>query len=126
MAKNFRELESKMSPGSRARSDAKTQKMIGEMALNELRRAMGITQERLAKTLGFNQAGVSKIETRSDIFVSTLRKAIEAMGGKLEIRAKFPAGEVRIRQFGGLVERRRSRSRRGESARRAKAPRKEF
>ena len=54
--------------------------MIEEMALNELRRAMGITQERLAKALRINQAGVSKIESRSDIFVSTLRKAIEAMG----------------------------------------------
>src|SRR5437588_9854259 len=79
MAKNFRELEAKMSPESRARSDAKTQKMIEEMALNELRQAMGITQERLAKALRINQAGVSKIESRSDIFVSTLRKAIETM-----------------------------------------------
>jgi transcriptional regulator with XRE-family HTH domain len=121
MAKNFRELEAKMSPGARARSDAKAQKMIEEMALNELRQAMGITQERLAKALRINQAGVSKIESRSDIFVSTLRKAIEAMGGKLEIRAKFPAGEVRIRQFGGLARRRRSRSRRGDTGRRAKA-----
>ena len=112
MAKNFRELEAKMSPGARARSDAKTQKMIAEMALNELRQAMGITQERLAKALRINQAGVSKIERRSDIFVSTLRKAIEAMGGKRE---------VRIRQFGGLARRQRSRSRRGGIGRRAKA-----
>ncbi len=111
MAKKFRELEAKMSPEARARSDTKTQKMIEEMALNELRQAMGITQERLAKALRINQAGVSKIESRSDIFVSTLRKAIEAMGGKLEIRAKFPAGEVRIRQFGGLARRRRGRAR---------------
>ena len=117
MAKNFRELEAKMSPGARARSDAKTQKMIEEMALNELRQALGITQERLAKALRINQAGVSKIESRSDIFVSTLRKAIEAMGGKLEIRAKFPAGEVRIRQFGGLARRQRSRSRRSQATR---------
>ena len=121
MAKNFRELEAKMSPGARARSDAKSQKMIEEMALNELRQAMGITQERLAKALRINQAGVSKIENRSDIFVSTLRKAIEAMGGKLEIRAKFPAGEVRIRQFGGLAGPRRPRSRRNDTGRRAKA-----
>jgi hypothetical protein len=71
--------------------------------------------------LRINQAGVSKIESRSDIFVSTLRKAIEAMGGKLEIRAKFPAGEVRIRQFAGLAGRRRPRSRRSDSGRRAKA-----
>ena len=119
MAKNFRELEAKMSRGARARSDVKTQKMIEEMALNELRQAMGITQERLAKALRINQAGVSKIESRSDIFVSTLRKAIEAMGGKLEIRAKFPAGEVRIRQFGGLAGRRRPRSRRNATGSRA-------
>lgn len=121
MTKNFRELEAKMSPESRARSDARTQKMIAEMALNELRQAMGITQERLARALRINQAGVSKIESRSDIFVSTLRKAIEAMGGKLEIRAKFPAGEVKINQFGGLARRRRSQSRRGGTARRARA-----
>src|SRR6266436_2403627 len=89
MAKNFRELEAKMSPEARARSDAKTQKMIAEMALNELRQAMGITQERLAKALRINQAGVSKIESRSDIFVSTLRKAIEAMGHAGAIRAFF-------------------------------------
>jgi transcriptional regulator with XRE-family HTH domain len=81
---------------------------------------MGITQERLAKALRINQAGVSKIESRSDIFVSTLRKAIEAMGGKLEIRAKFPAGEVRIKQFGGLARQRRSHSRRGATTRRAR------
>jgi transcriptional regulator with XRE-family HTH domain len=107
MAKNFREVEAKMSPGGRARSDAKPQKMIEEMALNELRQAMGITQERLAPALRINQAGVSKIEGRSDIFVSTLRKAVEAMGGELDIRARFPTGEVRIRQFGGLASRRR-------------------
>jgi hypothetical protein len=71
--------------------------------------------------LRINQAGVSKIESRSDTFVSTLRNAIEAMGGKLEIRANFPAGEVRIRQFGGLAGRRRPRSRRSHSGRRAKA-----
>ncbi|MGC2529960.1 MAG: XRE family transcriptional regulator [Candidatus Acidiferrum sp.] len=121
MAKNFRELEAKMTPKARARSDAKAQKMIEEMALNELREAMGITQERLAKALRINQAGVSKIESRSDIFVSTLRRAVEAMGGKLEIRAKFPAGEVRIRQFRGLARGRRSRNGREGRGRGAKA-----
>src|SRR5229473_7485738 len=119
MAKKFRELEAKMSPEARARSNAKTKRMIEEMALNELRQAMGITQERLAKTLRINQAGVSKIESRSDIFVSTLRKAIEAMGGELEIRAKFRTGEVKIKQFGGLSKRRRTRSRHSGTARRA-------
>lgn len=107
MARNFRELEAKMSPASRGRSNAKAQKMLEGMALGELREAVGMTQERLAKALRINQAGVSKIESRSDIFVSTLRKAIEAMGGELEIRAKFRSGEVKIKQFGGLSRRQR-------------------
>lgn len=112
MAKNFRELEARMSPAARARSDAKARKMIKEMALGDLRQAMGITQERLAKALRINQAGVSKIERRSDIFVSTLRKAVKAMGGELDIRARFRTGEVKIKQFGGLARRgRRARSR---------------
>jgi DNA-binding XRE family transcriptional regulator len=64
-----------MSPGARARSDAKTQKMIEEMALNELRQAMGITQERLAKALRIDHAGVSKIESRSDIFVKQVAQS---------------------------------------------------
>lgn len=105
MAKNFHELEAKMSAAARARSDAKARKMIDEMALGDLRQAMGITQDRLAKALHINQAGVSKIESRSDIFVSTLRKAIEAMGGELEIRAKFRGREVKIKQFRRLSKR---------------------
>jgi transcriptional regulator with XRE-family HTH domain len=119
MARNFRELEAKMPAAARARSDVKARKMIEEMALAELRQAMGLTQERLARALRINQAGVSKLESRSDIFVSTLRKAIEAMGGELEIRAKFPAGEVKIKQFGGLTKRRPAQ--RHAAARRAKA-----
>lgn len=122
MAKNFRELEARMSPAARARSDAKARKMIEEMALGDLRQAMGITQERLAKALRINQAGVSKIERRSDIFVSTLRKAVKAMGGELEIRAKFRTGDVKIKQFGGIARRaRRGRSRRHGAARRSRA-----
>jgi transcriptional regulator with XRE-family HTH domain len=111
MAKNFRELETKMSPAARARSDAKSAKMIREMALKDLRRALGVTQQQLARALRINQAGVSKIESRSDIFVSTLRKAIAALGGKLEIRARFSSGEVAIKQFAGIARRTKSRRR---------------
>ncbi|HWT88928.1 MAG TPA: helix-turn-helix transcriptional regulator [Candidatus Angelobacter sp.] len=114
MARNFRELEAKMSPRALSRSDAKSAKLIREMALKELRRAMGITQEQLARALRINQAGVSKIESRSDIFVSTLRKAIEALGGELEIRARFSTGEVKIKHFGAI--RRVSRRRRSKAA----------
>jgi DNA-binding transcriptional regulator YiaG len=99
MARNFRELEAKMSPGSRARSDAKAQKMIADMALDELREAREMTQVHLAKILGVNQAAVSKLERRADMYVSTLQSFVKAMGGELKITARFPEGTVEINQF---------------------------
>ena len=99
MAKNFKQLQAKMSPAARARSQAKAEKMIAEMALDELREALKLTQESLAETLHINQAAVSKVEKRTDMLISTLRKMIEAMGGELEIRAILPGGVVRINQF---------------------------
>ena len=105
MAKNFRELEAKMSPEARARSDAKAKKMIEEMALDELRAARELTQEQLARILRVNQAAVSKMERRADMYLSTLQGIIKAMGGELEIRAIFPDGIVRINQFQELRKR---------------------
>ena len=99
MAKNFKELQAKMSPEARARSQAKAEKMIGEMALDELREALKLTQESLAQNLRINQAAVSKVEKRTDMLISTLRRTIKAMGGELEIRAILPGGVVRINQF---------------------------
>ena len=61
-----------------------------EMTLQELRRARKITQVRVAKELGITQNGVSRIEKRSDLLLSTLRKTIEAMGGNLSLVAQFP------------------------------------
>ena len=99
MARNFRELEAKMSPASRARSDAKAKKMIAEMALDELREARDLTQQHLASLLGINQAAVSKMERRADMYISTLNAMIRAMGGSLKIEAVFPEGKVEITQF---------------------------
>ncbi len=99
MAKNFRELEAKMSPAARARAEAKAKRMLQDMALDELREALKLTQESLAESLHVNQAAISKVERRSDMLISTLRKIIQAMGGELEIRAILPAGVVRINQF---------------------------
>lgn len=106
MAKNFKALQAKMSPDSRARSEAKVQRLIQEMALDELRAARSLTQEHLARLLGVKQAAVSKLERRADMYVSTLRDFITAMGGTLEIRAVFPEGEVRITQFQALDQQR--------------------
>ena len=99
MAKNFKELQAKMSRESRTRSEAMAEKMISEMGLAELREAMDLTQESLADTLHVKQASISKMERRSDMYISTLSKIIEAMGGELQIIAKMPNGRVRIRQF---------------------------
>ncbi len=99
MAKSFRVLEQRMSAAARARSDAKARKLIAEMPLNELRAARQLTQEHLAKRFRVKQASVSKLERRADMYISTLRDFIAAMGGELEITARFPEGEIRIIQF---------------------------
>ncbi len=99
MAKSFKVLERKMSPEARARSEEKAKQLIAEMPLQELRAARKLTQEELAKTLNVNQAAVSKLERRADMYVSTLREFVRAMGGELEITARFPEGAVRINQF---------------------------
>ena len=99
MPRNFRELEAKMSPEARARAEAKAKKMLSEMPLDELREARAMTQVHLAKILGVNQAAVSKLERRTDMYVSTLQDFVKAMGGELKIIARFPEGTVEINQF---------------------------
>ena len=99
MAKKFSELTAKMSPESRARAEALAEQMLAEYPLYELRRARGLSQECIAKTLNVSQANVSKIEKRTDMYISTLRSHIRAMGGDLEIKAKFPDGDVLIDVF---------------------------
>jgi predicted transcriptional regulator len=73
------------------------------MALEELRDALRLTQQHLAETLQVDQSAISKLERRTDMYVSTLERFIEAMGGRLEIRAVFPEGSVRITQFEKLA-----------------------
>jgi hypothetical protein len=92
--KNFRELEAKMSPESRARAQAKTSAMLKELALSELRQIKEITQQELANRMDVDQAAISKLERRADMHVSTLNAAVQALGGKLELRAEFPDGDA--------------------------------
>jgi transcriptional regulator with XRE-family HTH domain len=108
MAKNFNALLDKMSPSARARIEAGTKEMVRDMPLDELRAALDLTQVHLAELLRVKQSSISKLERRSDMYISTLRRIIEAMGGKLEIRAVFPAGAVRINQFRDARQRRSS------------------
>ncbi len=99
MAKNFKELQAKRPREAHARAEVKANEMIAQMALDQLREALKLTQESLAESLHVNQAAISKVERRADMLISTLRKIIEAMGGHLEIRAILPDGVVRINQF---------------------------
>ena len=99
MAKSFDKLRKKMSPKAQMAAKQNALKMIAEMPLQELRQAKKFSQEALADKLITKQANVSRIERRTDMYISTLRSYIEAMGGKLEIIAKFPEGAIRINQF---------------------------
>ena len=99
MANKFSELRARMPKESQERAAARAAEMIAAMPLQELRQARKLSQETLAATLGQRQSGISKIEQRTDMYVSTLRSYIEAMGGRLDIVAHFPDGDVRINQF---------------------------
>jgi transcriptional regulator with XRE-family HTH domain len=99
MAKPFKKLVQKMPAASRARVTKRKQALIEEMALQELRQALSLTQTQLAESLKINQAAVSKIESQSDMYVSTLRRVLEAMGARLQIVAEFPDRRVVIDQF---------------------------
>ncbi len=61
-----------------------------EMTLRELRRARALTQASVARELGVSQDAVSRLERRSDLLLSTLRRTVEAMGGSLSLTARFP------------------------------------
>ncbi|MNF70176.1 hypothetical protein D3C85_1479480 [compost metagenome] len=102
MAKKFAELRAKMSPESQARAEAKAQVMLAEMPLNELRQARGLSQKVLAEVLHVQQPSIAKMERRTDMYISTLRSHIEAMGGQLEVIARFPDGSVKISNFADL------------------------
>jgi DNA-binding transcriptional regulator YiaG len=101
MAKKFAELEAKMSPESRARSDVLHRQLMAELPLHELRQAKALSQVKLAEVLHVKQAAISKMERRTDMYISTLREYIRAMGGDLEIVARFPDGAVKITNFAG-------------------------
>jgi transcriptional regulator with XRE-family HTH domain len=102
MAKKFSELRARMKPEVQARAAARAKEMLAEMPLSELRQARGLSQKTLAEMLHVQQPSIAKIEQRTDMYVSTLRNHIEAMGGTLEIVARFPDGAVRIKNFSEL------------------------
>ena len=100
----FSELTSDFTPERRRRIDEIKKELLAEMPLYELRRARALTQRDMAKMLKVNQPAVSKLEQRADVYVSSLRSYIEAVGGKLKVVAEFPEGEVTITNFSDVGE----------------------
>ncbi len=81
-------------PSRRKKIEARAKQLVAEeMTLQELRRAHHMTQVRIAKTLGISQDGVSRLEKRSDLLLSTLQQYVHAMGGELSLVATFPDGK---------------------------------
>ena len=95
----FRELTKEFSPERQARIADKVRLLKQDMALAELRKARQQSQAELAARLHVNQPAIAKMERRTDMYVSNLRRFIEAMGGTLEIVAHFPEGSVSLTNF---------------------------
>lgn len=91
MALNVNEWIERMDPERRRQVEERAAELIAEeMTLRELRKARRLTQARVAVELGITQDGVSRLEKRSDLLLSTLRKTVKAMGGNLSLVARFP------------------------------------
>ncbi len=92
------DIKARVRPESRAGIEAEARRLSDELHLSQLRKARGLTQEALAELLGVSQAEVSKMERRSELYIGTVRKFIEAMNGALVLAARFDDGvEVPIR-----------------------------
>lgn len=103
MPKDAAEIMKALSPERRKKIEARAAKLIAEeLTLRELRHARKLTQVKVAKKLGITQDSVSRLEQRSDLLLSTLRKTIEAMGGRLSLVAEFPDRTPVV--LGGLAE----------------------
>jgi DNA-binding transcriptional regulator YiaG len=103
MTRNFKELRAKMDPERRARVEQRVEQALKAMPLDDLREARALTQTQLAEVLHVSQGAVSKVERRADMYISTLRSYVRAIGGDLQIRAVFPEGEIVINQFEDLA-----------------------
>ena len=89
--KTLNQVRNELSPARRKKVDARAAQILAEeMTLQELRKAHHRTQSQIAKALGMSQDNVSRLEQRSDLLLSTLRKFVESMGGQLSLTAEFP------------------------------------
>ena len=105
MARTLKEIVAALPQEERAQIEARARDLIAEeMSLQQLRKAVGKTQTAIAKKLKVGQHAISKLEMRSDMYLSTLRGFVEAMGGELELVAKFPDRRpIRLEEIGAAA-----------------------
>lgn len=102
MAKTFDDLIRRTtSRRIRAQAKRRARQWLRDYLLSEIRTGRGMSQIEVAKALGIRQPSLSKLERQSDMQLSTLRKIVKVLGGELDVVARFPQGDVRIRPFGG-------------------------
>ena len=100
MAKSFDELvKHTTTKKTQAKAARRAQELLAELLLGEVRQLAGKSQQEVAEALGMKQPSLSKLEKQSDMQISTLRKIVQALGGELQILARFPKGTVKIDQF---------------------------
>jgi DNA-binding XRE family transcriptional regulator len=97
--RKFQYLRDKLTPAQRERSKARVSELQKEMLLSELRKLAGQTQQELADELGVSQPCLSKMENQADMQIGTLGRIVESLGGRLELIARMPAGDVVLTQF---------------------------
>lgn len=107
---SFAELRARMSPKAQEEAAAEALHLEAEMDLAEVRRALRMSQEEIAQILHVGQGSIAKMEKRTDMYLSSLRRFIEALGGELEITARFSERRsVKITNFADLAEQREER-----------------
>ncbi len=106
--RSYEELRARLSPEERAEAKQEAERLLAEMDLAGVRRALDLSQEELARRLGVGQPAVAKFEGRTDMLVSTLRRYVEAAGGELEITARFPGNDVVITNQNEVIARKAS------------------
>jgi transcriptional regulator with XRE-family HTH domain len=100
MAKSFDVLVKRTTTKkTQAKAARRARELLGEMLLSEVRQLTGKSQQDVAAILGMKQPSLSKLEKQPDMQISTLRKIVKALGGQLEVLARFPKGTVRLDQF---------------------------
>jgi transcriptional regulator with XRE-family HTH domain len=106
MAKSFDALVMRTTTKrTRDRAARRTQELLQELLLSEIRKLAGKSQQEVADAIGIKQPSLSKLEKQSDMQISTLQRIVKALGGKLEVIAKFPKGTVKIQQFDKSIKR---------------------